>query len=186
MARAKQAMRAAILHARRSRAPAELDDARGSIRDAVLSEVGRLVRRATGSVTIAAYEPLRTEPASTELLLGLAELSRRVFVPLTLDARDLEWLEWGVPAEPLGRSAITEADLVLVPALAVSPDGTRLGRGGGSYDRALRRVRRGVPVVALLFADEVVASLPRAPWDVPVTAVVTPTGWRKVGGVPGP
>ena len=43
---------------------------------------------------------------------------------------------------------------------------SRLGRGGGSYDRALPRVRPGIPVVALLYSDEVRAELPREPWDV--------------------
>ena len=59
-------------------------------------------------------------------------------------------------ARPLGAAAIAEADTVFVPALAVARDGNRLGRGGGSYDRALRRVPAGVPVVALLFDDELV------------------------------
>ena len=45
------------------------------------------------------------------------------------------------PAGPrLGRAAVAEAQLVVVPALAVDRRGLRLGRGGGSYDRALARV----------------------------------------------
>ena len=40
--------------------------------------------------------------------------------------------------ERLGVDAIATADVVLVPGLAVAADGMRLGRGGGSYDRALR------------------------------------------------
>ena len=45
----------------------------------------------------------------------------------------------------LGVDSVAEADLVLVPALAVGADGTPLGRGGGSYDRALARVPAGAP-----------------------------------------
>ena len=55
-----------------------------------------------------------------------------------------------------------------------------LGRGGGSYDRALARVPPGTPVVALLYPDELRASLPAAPHDRPVTAVLTPTGLHLV------
>ena len=69
-----------------------------------------------------------------------------------------------------------------MPALAVAADGTRLGRGGGSYDRALARVRADVAIAALLHDGEVVAHLPGDEWDVPVTAYVTPAaGWREIG-----
>ena len=63
-----------------------------------------------------------------------------------------------------------------MPALAVDGAGIRLGRGGGSYDRALARVPAGVPVVALLFPDEILPALPREPHDHPVTAALTPAG----------
>jgi 5-formyltetrahydrofolate cyclo-ligase len=72
------------------------------------------------------------------------------------------------------------ADAVLVPALAVGRDGVRLGRGGGSYDRALARVAPGTPRAALLFDEELVDALPADPWDVPVTDVVSPSGWRAL------
>jgi 5-formyltetrahydrofolate cyclo-ligase len=80
------------------------------------------------------------------------------------------------PAGPwLGRSALAAAQVVIVPALAVAEDGTRLGRGGGSYDRALPRVPEGVPVLALLHAGEVLpaGAIPVEDHDAPVTAWVT-------------
>jgi 5-formyltetrahydrofolate cyclo-ligase len=58
----------------------------------------------------------------------------------------------------------------------VDPTGARLGRGGGSYDRALTRVRPGVPVIALLYPGEMVPAVPTQPHDRPVTAVLTPDG----------
>ena len=54
--------------------------------------------------------------------------------------------------------------------------GVRLGRGGGSYDRALARVRADLEIVALLYDDEVVPALPREPHDHLVTAALTPAG----------
>jgi 5-formyltetrahydrofolate cyclo-ligase len=117
------------------------------------------------------------------LLAGLSDLGVRVLVPVLLPDRDLDWTEWGdasLGLAVLGVAAIGTADALLVPALAVASDGARLGRGGGSYDRALPRRRAGAPVVALLFAGELVASLPRDPWDVAVTAVVTPAGWAEL------
>ncbi len=53
------------------------------------------------------------------------------------------------PAGPrLGISAIGQASLVLVPALAVSLAGVRLGKGGGHYDRSLPLVK--APLVGVV------------------------------------
>jgi 5-formyltetrahydrofolate cyclo-ligase len=76
---------------------------------------------------------------------------------------------------------VARADLVIVPALAADRLGNRLGKGGGSYDRALARCAPGARVVALLFDGELVPRLPRDPWDRPVSDVVTPAGWAPVG-----
>lgn len=145
------------------------------MRAAVLDRVG-----AAGWTAVAAYLPLRTEPGSHELLDALVRRGIRVLVPVTLPDHDLDWVQ--LPGDvPLGRNAIAAADAVLVPALAVGADGTRLGRGGGSYDRALARVPAGVPIAALLYDGEVLVQVPGEAWDLPVTAVVTPSGgWRDL------
>jgi 5-formyltetrahydrofolate cyclo-ligase len=171
----KARLRQRLLAARKVRSPDELASARAGVRAAVLA-----ASAASGWRVVAAYLPMANEPGSVELLDGLCTIGVRVIVPVVLPDRDLSWESW-----PLGGSVhdvthITSADAVLVPALAVAGDGTRLGRGGGSYDRALARVLPGVPVAALLFDGEVVASLPRESWDLPVTAVVTPAGWRDL------
>ncbi len=88
------------------------------------------------------------------------------------------------PPPRLGREAVSAADVVVVPAVAVARDGTRLGRGGGSYDRALQRVRPGTPVVALLFDGDLLEAMPRAAHDVPVTHAATPSGIVALGGGP--
>ena len=97
-----------------------------------------------------------------------------MLLPLLLPDGDLDWASYegpdslrpgprGLtePAEPpRGVTAVSSADLVLVPALAVDHSGLRLGRGGGSYDRALARVGAQVPTVALLYDTELVPVLP--------------------------
>ena len=65
--------------------------------------------------------------------------------------------------ERLGVDAVATADAVLVPGLAVSSRGERLGRGGGSYDRALGRVPVGTFTCVLLH-DEEVGIEPRQDW----------------------
>ncbi len=175
-AAAKQRWRADLLAARRARPADELARARAEV-------CARVLERAAGIECVAGYLPMRTEPGSVELLTALHELGARVLVPVTRPDRDLDWTAWTpTSAGPaLGVDAIGVAGLVLLPALAVAADGTRLGRGGGSYDRALARCRPGTALVALLFEGELVDRLPRDPWDRAVTAVVTPGGWTDLG-----
>lgn len=175
----KARIRAELQSVRRAREPEQIAAARAGVRAAVLS---RCAER--GWRTVAAYVPLRTEPGSPELLDELVTSGIRVLVPVLLPDRDLDWAEWdpaaGGPGPAVGRDAVRAADAVLVPALAVAPDGTRLGRGGGSYDRVLPRVRADAVVAALLYPGEVLDGLPRDEWDRPVQAVVTPDGWTEL------
>ena len=76
-----------------------------------------------------------------------------------------------------GVDTIRTAALVIVPALAVDRStGVRLGRGGGSYDRALARVGPNVPTVALLHEGELLDGVPAEPHDLPVRYAATPEG----------
>ena len=69
---------------------------------------------------------------------------------------------------------MARADAVLVPALAVDRAGNRLGRGGGSYDRVLARVGPLIPLIALIYDDELLDHVPAERHDVPVRAAVSP------------
>jgi 5-formyltetrahydrofolate cyclo-ligase len=175
----KRTLRAELTAARRSRTAEAIEEARAAIRRVLFAHWGDEVPR-----RIAAYVPLRTEPGSVELLAELVAHGCTVLVPVVIEDNDLDWQIWSEDAPSTGvtlsPAAIGTVDVVLVPALAVAQDGTRLGRGGGSYDRALARVAAGRPTVALLYEDEVVAQLPRDTWDRAVTTVVTPLGWREL------
>ncbi len=112
--------------------------------------------------SVAGYVPLRTEPGSVELLDDLVDRGVRVITPVLLPDKDLDWEQWP-ESSARSRSAPKRSravDAVLVPALAVAADGTRLGRGGGSYDRALARVAAGTTIAALLFDGETVLNCP--------------------------
>jgi 5-formyltetrahydrofolate cyclo-ligase len=185
----KAQLRATLAAARKARSDGEVAAARAAICRHVLQRHDEQQWRC-----VAAYEPLRTEPGSTQLLAALHERGVRVLVPITLADRDLDWTDWTPRRSPtalevggdpdLGRDAIAVADIVLVPALAVAVDGVRLGRGGGSYDRALRRRAAHSVAAALVFGTEVVPSLPHDAWDMPVDAAVTPEGWLTLRGIP--
>lgn len=147
---------------------------------------------------VTAYVPVGSEPGSTRLpevvaaaLAGQGEL----LLPVLRPDLDLDWAAYTGPdslvaadrglREPtgrrMGRTAIETADLVVVPALAVDRRGIRLGRGGGSYDRALARVRPDTLTVALLYDGELLDEVPVEAHDRAIQAVITPTaGLRRL------
>jgi 5-formyltetrahydrofolate cyclo-ligase len=79
--------------------------------------------------------------------------------------------------EPAAKAPLVTPDLVLVPLLAATIDGRRLGQGGGFYDRALQRLRGAGQVIALGLAWDVQITddLPADPWDERLDYVATPT-----------
>ena len=72
------------------------------------------------------------------------------------------------------RRAAATPDVVLLPGLAVDGRGLRMGRGGGSYDRALSRVPVGTFTCVLLHDGEVLDVVPGEAHDRAVAAAVTP------------
>ena len=70
----------------------------------------------------------------------------------------------------------TWPDVVLVPGLAFTATGGRLGQGGGWYDRFLADVRPECTTIGVCFAEQVVDELPIEPHDVAVDIVVTDDG----------
>jgi 5-formyltetrahydrofolate cyclo-ligase len=62
---------------------------------------------------------------------------------------------------------------VVVPGIAFSQDGQRLGRGGGYYDRFLKRLPKKSLKVGLAFNFQIVKNLPSLSHDVPVDIVLS-------------
>ena len=169
--------------------------ARTAMPDSIRNEGGRLIRdhvlempQVTSAGTIAAYYSVGTEPDTHGLIFALWKRGSYVVLPVLLPDGDLDWASYegpeslapgprGVlqPVEPVrGTDTVARADVVLVPALAVDVRGRRLGRGGGSYDRALARVGPQVPTIALLYDSELLPSVPAEEHDQAVRAVARP------------
>ena len=179
----KVALRRSVLAARAGLSQAERAAAGRSVLSAVLD-----LPEAAMAGTIAAYASIGTEPATAGLVFALWKRGSYVLLPVLLPDGDLDWASYEGPGslapgprgllEPAaarrGVAAITSADLVIVPALAVDRTGVRLGRGGGSYDRALARVGASVPTVALLYDGELFDEIPFGPHDARVSAVAQP------------
>ena len=182
---AKTALRDQLLTTRNRRPLLERSEAAREI--ALHLTAAPEVRRAA---TVAAYVAMGSEPGTAPLLHALVAAGKRVVLPVLLPDNDLDWAAYAgdqdlVAArfgllEPggarLGPDAVATADVVLVPGLAVNARGERLGRGGGSYDRALGRVPVGTFTCVLLYDDEVGVDVPVEAHDRPVTAAASPSG----------
>lgn len=190
----KLALRDQLLTARRRRPLASVGEDAAAIAGHLLGTDE--VRRAA---TVALYVSLGQEPGTGPLLEALHEQGRRVLLPVLLPDLDLDWAAYtgregllpasrGLlePAGPrLGPEAVASADLVVCPALAVDRRGVRLGRGGGSYDRALARVPATTPTCALVYDEELVDEVPAEPHDRRVHAAATPSGVTPRAAGPG-
>lgn len=64
-------------------------------------------------------------------------------------------------------------DVVVVPGLAFTTEGHRLGQGGGHFDRFLVRLRPDCLTIGVCFHEQLVADLPMFEHDVRVALVVT-------------
>ena len=189
--RRKAELRAQIL-ARRSALPVDRRTAAGRlIRDAVLD-----APQVQMAGTVAAYYSIGAEPDTRGLVYALWKRGSYVLLPVLRPDGDLDWASYEGPDSlvpgprglrepsepPRGVGAVARADAVLVPALAVDRAGNRLGRGGGSFDRALARVGPLVPLIALVYDDEIVDRVPAEHHDVKVRAAVSPVNGIAVLG----
>lgn len=187
----KTAERKRLLAARRAVSPQDRAEQAAALAIVVMDAVAEFDIAPGG--TVCAYLAIGSEPGSLELLDALRDSGYRVLLPVVVGAAPLDWAEYtdehalqpGLHGlrEPsgtrLGPSAVAEAALVLVPALAVDLHGVRIGKGGGHYDRSLPFTT--APLVAVVRDEEVLSNdLPVEPHDIRMTAVLTPSGLRRL------
>jgi 5-formyltetrahydrofolate cyclo-ligase len=190
---AKAQLRASIRKGRADRSERRLQEHAEALRDHVLALPS--IERAT---CVSVYASRRSEPGTLPLIEALHDRGVKVLIPMLGDglkrgwgiyqgAEDLLERAPGRPPEPSGdfmeQSALLEADVIVVPALAVDTSGNRLGQGGGWYDRALCDAAPDAPIVALTFAGELrdaAHPLPREEHDITVHAVITPQGVTRL------
>ena len=141
---------------------------------------------------VAAYWPIRDELDCRLLLTRLVDSGQPVCLPVVVgDGLPLELRLWeeGAPLYPSGfgtlapaeTAPIVEPDLIIMPLLGFDKHGTRLGYGGGYYDRTLGMLSRQPRLVGYAFAVQEIEHVPREPHDVPLDAVVTEAGITRFG-----
>ena len=125
---------------------------------------------------IASYYSFGTEPSTIALNRAIIASGKTLLLP-RINGDEIEWVDWngtqetlsqnGKFTEPTGEAftKLDSIDLVFVPALAIDPDGYRLGQGGGFYDRALPLLRAHKHGVVYPY-ERMEYDLPREPWDI--------------------
>jgi len=136
------------------------------------------------------YLSLPDEPETRDLIRQAWEEGKKVALPKTDIRHGLTW--WEIPPGPLptldtlweplpGKHAAVGVESLegfCVPGRAFDSKGTRVGRGGGHYDRALAARSRRAWVAGLFFSIQEMENLPREAHDVALPQVVTERGWR--------
>jgi 5-formyltetrahydrofolate cyclo-ligase len=132
---------------------------------------------------VMAFVGVASEPDTSGLIHVLHDLGAIVYLPRVVGdeivavrhdpGAPMEVGAYGIPA-PLGVAAVPLViDLVVVPGLAFTPDGHRLGQGGGYYDRYLALLRADCVSVGVCFHEQLVQSVPGEAHDQRVSRVVT-------------
>jgi len=151
-------------------------------RDAQALALARQVAPLLPGVRVAAsYAALGDEidPVAIEKQLGPHAFPRIAGPDISFHIADWADLRPGfqnIP-EPPATAPQVDPDLLLVPLLAVTLGGVRLGQGRGYYDRALARLRstgRRVLAIGLAWECQIAPSLPADRWDMPLDLIATP------------
>ncbi len=181
VSRSKDTVREQSIAARNARSSADISEAGNAIANHDWAALcpGHLVTCFVSMATELPTEPIRNK---------LRELGKDVALPIMKPGRSLAWgfdgtafvkNNYGIFEPEPADIDIAKASAILIPALRVGRDGSRLGRGAGYYDRALAKVPShagGGPLrICLVFDDEVDDSVPSEPHDALIDVIVTPS-----------
>lgn len=181
---AKRALRAELRERRRLLSDAQ----RRTAAEGVAAQLDALVA-AQRAASLSCYLSTLTEPGTREFVTGAVARGIRVLLPITREDGLLDWAVadehdetaeglFGLPeptGELLGPIAVNDVDLMIIPAAAVDPRGTRLGWGRGYFDKTLGSMAERPPVYAVIYDSEFLDEVPYDIHDQAVDGIVTPT-----------
>jgi 5-formyltetrahydrofolate cyclo-ligase len=179
----KEALRRAALEARKAYVRT-LSDADRSLLEQRLAQ--HLTSLCANAAVVGGYSPLGSEISPLAAIEEARAVGRIVAFPAFDNPAKPFKFRAGDPLEPgpFGimqpkRSApVVEPDLILVPLIAIDGRGTRLGRGKGHYDRALRRLKKSrAELIGVGWSLQQLAdTIPTDDWDVPLDGFACPDG----------
>ncbi len=143
-------------------------------------------------VPLAGYMPMRTE---IDPLPAMAEAAAHgpVGVPVIMGAATpLKFRQWEPDCTLIAgefgamipeSGEWIEPEILIVPLVAFSRTGGRLGYGGGFYDRTLEKLRakRATLAIGFAYSAQEDANIPLEPVDQPLNLIVTENGVIEVG-----
>ena len=152
----------------------------------------RMVQDERPAGVVAAYMPIRSELSPLRLVAALVAQGIVTAMPETPSpGHPLIFRRWAPGDDlvdgPYGTSQPSPAAPVMVPRVILAPmlafDSAcwRLGYGGGFYDRTLAGLRdagQRVTAIGIAFDGQLVDKVPVGPFDMPLDAVLTPSGLR--------
>jgi len=142
---------------------------------------------------VAAYWPIRDEVDCQPIIVRLMDSAQPLCLPVVLgEDQPLQLRLWedGTALYPAGfgtlapedGAPVVEPDIILMPLLGYDRHGTRLGYGGGYYDRTLASLGKRPRLVGLAFSSQELSDIPREAHDIPLDAIVTENGVRLFSG----
>lgn len=148
----------------------------------------------TPTQTIAGYWSIRDELDCRPILDALLAHAVELILPVVTgpgQPLDLRVWERGVTLEKAGFGTFGPPatapraipDVLLMPLVGFDKTGTRLGYGGGYYDRTLASLPKRPRLIGLAYAVQELDEIPRLDHDVPLDAVITETGLRMFGDI---
>ncbi len=137
---------------------------------------------------ILAFMPMKDEVNIGSIITEAFLLNKKVAVPLITDASgsmEFQWIDsetemkpgaFGIyepPVNPVSPDELPSEALLLVPGLAFSSDGKRLGRGKGFYDKFITDNKNRFHKIGICFNFQIIDELPVDENDMPVDKVIT-------------
>ncbi len=124
-------------------------------------------------ITEQIHQKLWQKKANIYLPRVLSLKERTMDIVLYTKNTDLLPSNYGI-LEPVNSPVISaeDLDIIIVPALAFSENGVRLGYGGGFYDSILNKTQKHCFTVGICFAEQVVDSIPTETHDEKVAKVI--------------
>ena len=159
----------------------------------ILAGHSQLLLTNFGPGVYAAYLPIRSEISPLPLIAALHHAGQPTAMPVTpAEGQPLSFRLWAVgdaledgpygTRQPLASETPVLPDVILAPLLAFDLAGWRLGYGGGFYDRTIADLAaRGhtAKVIGLAYDGQKLDKLPIGPYDMPLDAVLTPSGLHR-------
>lgn len=162
----------------------------GDIKSKIISKKILSLKEIKESKNIMIYVSYRSEVSTNKLIISLLNNNKRIFAPYCIkDEKRMEVVEIENPDQDLEKGAYgikepakrirnnkidpKNLDIVVVPAVAFSKSGYRVGYGGGYYDRFLERLANKTITIGINYEEMLFDKVPKEDHDLAVDMVVT-------------